>query len=147
MMKSPNIFCIERDCSPCDEIQVIWGDDISSLFLLPEEIEDILEWEGEIIPIKVLRKLHSFRYYFWEKLESIEQNITQDDITRTLKMITIRGILDIFRISTCHDFEKNLRKYTVYFLAVEAYYEEEKGEPLSFRGLDEPNEYNDYLWF
>lgn len=128
-------------------VSLICNDILWRMILCPGEIEELILWNDTLIPIDVLRKLYTFRYYFWEEIEKIEKNLTDGEISRALKIMKVWNILDVFKDTGFTSFKNQTRKFTIYFLVIEDWYEQESGTPLSFSGLSQPTEYNDYIGF
>lgn len=119
---------------------------LGRIFLLPEEIEEIIIGNDTLISTDLLRKLHIFRYYFWDKIQEIETTISDDEIFRTLKLLLGSQIISIFNEANFIMFQNSTRKFVVYFLAIEAWYHNKTWQELSFKWLEIPTEYDDWLW-
>jgi len=127
-------------------VSLVCKEILERMFLLPEEIEEIELGKDTLIPIDVLRKLYTFRYYFWNALDEIEKNLNEVEIGGVLKLLRISEIITIFSDASFISFKNHTRKFAIYFLAIEKWYEVERWYPLSFKWLQEPVWYDEWLW-
>ena len=128
-------------------ISIVCDDVTSRIFLTLDEIEEHNDSVWIIIPLNTLRKLHVFRYYFWDKLSEIEKDISDEEIERILWIMEVPQILDIFQWAEFTEFKNATRRFVIYFLVIEQWYEAEAQIPLSFKWLEEPKGYEEWLWF
>lgn len=138
----------ERDISPVNDMVIIGSTKISNIFLLPSEIEDIVIWEKQIFTIEEFRKLRFFRFYMEESGIVLTEDLWMiEKQAKQYKDIPIRQILQEFTSSTDLIWRNNPTLYRVYFTILEDYYEQETGEPLSFKWMDVAIWYDENLGF
>ncbi len=137
-----------EDCAPlledtfweCSQrVWVIAREKISDIFMLPEDIEDIvLSQENSILTKNEFKKLQSFRLnaekYWWMELEAT-LNISDNSI---LDWLSFHDILVRFVKSDFSDWKMYPKLYLRYFLLIEAEYFQQMWEDLPFSGLAEP---------